>query len=210
MNTHLDKRSPSLSGAGRGYLVFKRVFDILLSLVLLPVLVIVAVLLLIVNPGLNPGPLFYRQERMGRDCRPFRPWKFRSMVGTREIRRGPYDPPEDHRITRLGMFLRRTRLDELPQIINVLTGEMSLIGPRPDYLPHAQAYLHEVPGYRERHVMRPGISGLAQITVGYAATADGVRAKTDADLWYIHHASAWLDLRIAWRTCVTVLRGMGR
>ncbi|MBW7922546.1 MAG: sugar transferase [Rubellimicrobium sp.] len=210
MSAHLDNTRPVLFTCRPGFLRFKRVFDLLVSLILVPAFLLTGLVLLIVNPFLNPGPLFFAQDRMGRGCRPFRAWKFRSMLGAAEIARGPYDPAEDQRITTLGQFLRRTRLDELPQIINVLKGEMSLIGPRPDYLAHARRYLEEIPGYRERHVVRPGISGYAQITVGYAETPESVREKVAADLWYIRNASIRLDCWIAWRTFVTVLHGLGR
>ncbi len=201
------------SDAGRasrvGYAVFKRAFDIVGVLALMPVFFGVALFLVVVNPRSNPGPLFFRQDRMGRHCRPFQAWKFRSMVEAEAIDRGPFDALETHRITPLGRFLRRTRLDELPQVLNVLRGEMSLIGPRPDYLAHAIVYLREVPGYRERHAVRPGISGLAQVTHGYVDGLDGVHAKVAQDLRYIREASVATDLSIAWRTVLTVLRREG-
>ncbi len=209
MNAQLERLAESPARQRREYRMFKRGFDIAVSLLLLPILVQIALILLILNPFLNRGRLFYLQERMGLGCRPFRTIKFRTMIAAPKIARGPYDPPELHRITSLGRLLRRTRVDELPQIINVLKGEMSLIGPRPDYIVHARRYLTEIPGYRQRHVMRPGISGLAQITVGYVDTAEGVRAKTEADLYYIRNASVLVDCRIALRTLLTVIRGLG-
>lgn len=210
MDTRFDTGIVAGTGQRRGFLIFKRAFDIAVSLVLLPPLVLAGLALLLLNPAFNRGRLFYVQPRMGRDCVAFRAWKFRTMIPAAAVTRGPYDPPEDQRITRLGQVLRRTRLDELPQIINVLKGEMSLIGPRPDYIVHALRYLGEVPGYRERHAMRPGISGYAQITLGYVDSLEGVRSKTAADLHYIGNASIRLDCWIAWRTFVTVLRGLGR
>lgn len=189
--------------------VFKRGFDLVVVFLLLPALFVTALALLLLNPFLNRGPLFFVQERMGRDCRPFRAVKFRTMTEVPAIRRGPYDALEQGRITPLGRFLRRCRLDELPQVLNVLKGDMSLIGPRPDFLDHAVFYLAEVPGYRERHAVRPGISGYAQVTVGYVEGPEGVRAKVDADLWYIAHASIALDLWVAWRTAVIVFSRQG-
>jgi lipopolysaccharide/colanic/teichoic acid biosynthesis glycosyltransferase len=146
---------------------------------------------------------------MGRGCRPFRAWKFRTMAPAPEIRRGAFDALEEHRITPLGRWLRRSRLDELPQVWNVLRGEMSLIGPRPDYLQHALVYLDQVPGYRERHAVRPGISGLAQTELGYVDGIEGVRAKVALDLHYVRHASPALDLWIAWRTLRVVIGRQG-
>jgi lipopolysaccharide/colanic/teichoic acid biosynthesis glycosyltransferase len=188
---------------------FKRSFDIVVSVALLPALLTVALALLVLNPLFNRGPLFFVQERMGRGCRPFRAWKFRSMVPVSEIDRGAFDALDTHRITSLGRVLRRSRLDELPQVLNVLRGEMSLIGPRPDYLAHALVYLETVPGYRERHQVLPGISGYAQIELGYVDGVKGVQAKVDADLEYVRHASLFLDLWIAWRTLQVMLAREG-
>ena len=190
----------------------KRGFDLGLCLLLLPALLTAALLLVLLNPFANRGPLFFVQERMGQGCRPFRAWKFRTMASPPRgaaIARGAFDALDAHRITPLGRWLRRSHLDELPQVLNVLRGEMSLIGPRPDYLEHARIYLEAVPGYRERHQMRPGISGYAQIELGYAAGLEGVRAKVGADLHYVRHASLALDLRIAARTLLAVLGRRG-
>lgn len=200
---------PDPLAAPWSFRLFKRVFDGVLCLALVPSLALVALCLLVLNPWLNRGPLFFVQERMGRGCRPFRAWKFRTMAPAPEVGRGAWDALDEHRITPLGRWLRRTRLDELPQLWNVLRGEMSLIGPRPDFLPHALVYLAEVPGYRERHAVRPGISGLAQTELGYVDGPDGVRAKVALDLHYVRHASPTLDLWIAWRTLHVVLGRQG-
>lgn len=192
------------------YAVGKRLFDIGFStLVLLPAMLVVALALLLANPFYNPGPLFYAQKRMGRDCKPFRALKFRTMRATPRDRRGPDDPVDQQRITPLGHVLRRSRFDELPQILNVYRGDMSLIGPRPDYFRHAHHYMRAIPGYRTRHMVRPGISGLAQIRHGYAEGMDATRRKTGADLDYIRNASLKLDLWIFWRTIVTVVNLRG-
>lgn len=203
---------PDIAVKGResaAFRLFKIGFDSLLCLALLPALLVVATALLVLNPRYNRGPLFYVQERMGRDCQPFRAIKFRTMVDVPAIERGPFDALEHHRITPLGGFLRKTRLDELPQILNVLAGEMSLIGPRPDFLPHALVYVETVPGYRERHAVRPGISGYAQITHGYVDGADGIRRKVEADLHYIRNASIGFEIWIAWQTLLTVILRKG-
>ena len=112
-------------------------------------------------------------------------------------------------VTRLGAVLRKTRLDELPQILNVLRGDMSLIGPRPDCFHHARKFVRVVPGYRERHNVRPGISGLAQVTFGYAQGVDATVAKVNADLHYIRNASFAMDMKVFFRTIVTVLMFRG-
>lgn len=186
----------------------KRAFDILLSLYLLPVLIILGVGLLLLNPFFNRGSLLFVQPRMGRDCRAFRAYKFRTMVAS-DVKRGPNDPLERDRITRLGGFLRRTRLDELPQILNVLKGDMSLIGPRPDYYDHAVAFLDTIQGYRERHMVRPGISGLAQTEIGYVEGTEATKRKVQADLFYITNTGFALEAWIFWRTLLTVFGRAG-
>ncbi|WP_283643629.1 sugar transferase [Marinovum algicola] len=184
---------------------FKRSFDIAFSILLLPMLCLTALCLVVLNPFFNRGPLLYIQPRMGRDCRAFPAMKFRSMLPAANIARGANDPLETHRITTLGRFLRKSRLDELPQVLNVLRGDMSLIGPRPDYFHHARYYLRVIPGYRARHRVRPGISGLAQTQLGYAAGLDATAAKVRADLYYIENAGFRLETWIFWRTVLTVL-----
>ena len=205
-SAELDRRVRAASVQPLGYRVAKRTFDLVFTTVLLlPATLFVALCLLALNPFFNPGPLFYRQKRMGRGCRPFRAIKFRTMTGRASGHRGPEDPVESHRIPRLGLFLRRSRFDELPQIFNVYLGQMSLIGPRPDYYRHAYHYMRAIPDYHLRHAVRPGISGLAQIELGYAEGVDATRLKTAADIDYIRRASSTLDAWIFWRTIVTVI-----
>ncbi|MEM9785067.1 MAG: sugar transferase [Pseudomonadota bacterium] len=201
---HNDKISDTPSGGvARG--VSKRAFDLALALVLLALLMVCAVFLLVLNPFMNPGPLLFRQQRMGLGCRPFTAYKFRSMIEERIQERGAFDALEKDRITALGHWMRRCRIDELPQIINVLRGEMSMIGPRPDSYAHACVYLREIPGYRDRHQVLPGITGLAQTQIGYVDGLDGIQRKVAADAHYIRHANLWFDLWIAWRTVWVIL-----
>ncbi|MDF0599276.1 sugar transferase [Psychromarinibacter sp. C21-152] len=187
----------------------KRAFDIVMSLLLLPVLAGVALLLLFLNPWLNEGPLLFVQKRMGRDCRPFRALKFRTMRAAPEISRSAEGGLEFERITKLGHVLRKYRLDELPQILNVLWGDMSLIGPRPDCYEHAEHYLGSVPRYRHRHAVRPGISGLAQVEVGYVEGSAATRRKVSADLYYIANANHRMEIWLVWRTIVTIVGRKG-
>lgn len=189
--------------------VVKPAFDILVSLCLLPVLAVCSVVLLVLNPFFNRGPLLFVQTRMGRDCSAFSAIKFRTMVPAARITRKADDPLEQHRITPLGQILRKTRIDELPQIINVLRGEMSLIGPRPDYFHHARKYMRSVPGYRRRHSVRPGISGLAQTDLGYVDSTEGTRLKVKLDLHYVDNLGARVDAYVFWRTLVTVFGRRG-
>jgi len=196
---------PSIIGGSRFFWLCKRIFDILASLLLMVILVPTAMLLVILNPLFNRGPLFFVQERMGKGCLPFKAIKFRSMTHIGEIIRGHEDPIEIERITPLGKLMRKCRIDELPQIINVLKGDMSLIGPRPDYFEHARAFQASVPGYTERHVVRPGISGLAQVEIGYVEGCEGTRKKVAADLRYIRNAGFRMELTLIWKTLLTVL-----
>jgi lipopolysaccharide/colanic/teichoic acid biosynthesis glycosyltransferase len=188
---------------------FKRLFDLAVCILLLPGLIASCIVALVLNPFYNKGSLFYIQTRMGKDCHPFKAIKFRSMSPVPKVMRGHDDPIEAHRITRLGGFLRRSRLDEVPQILNVLRGDMSLIGPRPDYYEHAQNYLSIIPGYKARHQVRPGISGLAQVSLGYAEGIDATHRKTHADHYYIHNADFKMDTIIALKTLAIVATRSG-
>ena len=190
-------------------LIVKTCSDRFAALSLFCLLIPIAIVLIVLNPFLNRGSLWFVQRRMGYRCQPFWAIKFRTMTTVKEMERGAFDALEHDRITGLGRFLRKTRIDELPQIINVLRGEMSLIGPRPDAYDHARVYLQAVPGYRARHEVMPGISGLAQTEVGYVDGMEGVRRKVAADLHYVAHATARMDLWIVWRTLVVVLSRRG-
>jgi lipopolysaccharide/colanic/teichoic acid biosynthesis glycosyltransferase len=198
-----------LSAAQKRYLVMKRAFDLFLSIPLLIVFAFFAVVLLALNPFFNAGPLFYVQRRMGKGCEPFMAYKFRSMVPVKQVSRGAFDPLDSDRITPLGRIIRKTRIDELPQVLNVLFGDMSLIGPRPDSYDHAVIYVATIPGYEARCQVQPGISGYAQIKVGYVDGRDGVIKKVRADMAYIRNASFSFDLLIAWRTLYTILTRQG-
>ncbi len=206
-----DPKNVSAAHNSKGFLFHtgKRVFDVSFSIVLLPLFLATCCVILLLNPFFNRGPLFFVQLRMGRHCRPFRAIKFRSMTVAASVTRGAEDPIEQHRITPFGRFLRRTRIDEVPQILNVIKGQMSLIGPRPDYFSHARFYVRRIPGYRERHAVRPGISGLAQTELGYAEGLDATESKVRADLYYIMKSSPALEVWIFWRTLTTVFGRRG-
>jgi lipopolysaccharide/colanic/teichoic acid biosynthesis glycosyltransferase len=182
----------------------KAVFDGIICVVLLPIFLLFCLLLILLNPHFNRGPLFYIQPRMGRNCRAFNAIKFRSMIPVDKMTRRADDPLEEERITRLGRVIRQTRIDELPQILNVFRGEMSLIGPRPDYFHHARRFVRVVPEYRKRHSVLPGISGLAQTEQGYVDSIEATRQKVRLDLDYVDRMSFRLDLYIFWRTMMIV------
>ena len=187
----------------------KRLFDIFMALAALPVIGLLSLILLFLNPSRNPGPLFFVQDRMGKGGSVFRAIKFRTMLPADSVERGPSDPLETWRITALGAFLRRSRLDEFPQFINVLRGEMSVIGPRPDYIAHALAYRESIPGYAGRYVIRPGITGYAQVRLGYAEGPELTMRKTRLDHVYIRNAGWRVDGAILMRTLRVMRSGFG-
>ncbi|MGH1579296.1 sugar transferase [Planktotalea sp.] len=191
------------------FFFFKRLFDVVCCVLLLPVLAFSAIVLLILNPFMNKGKLIFVQTRMGQNCAPFQAYKFRTMSEEKATSRCPDSPLEVDRITPLGSKLRRLRIDELPQILNVLRGEMSMIGPRPDYFQYASQYIVSVPGYSDRHIIRPGISGLAQTQIGYVQSIAGTKLKVSADLEYIQNLGFFQELRIVWRTLVVICMRAG-
>ena len=188
----------------------KRMFDLSVCILLLPLLFIISIILLIINIPFNSGSLFFIQDRMGKNCSVFSAIKYRTMVPVKEITRKYDDPIEENRITSFGKILRKSRIDELPQILNVLKGEMSLIGPRPDYYLHALEYMKNVKGYRERHIIRPGITGLSQIRLGYAEGLEATAKKASIDNYYIQNVNYIIELKIIGNTIITIIRGMGK
>jgi len=181
-----------------------------LSLLLLPLLFTIGIILLVFNLFLNQGRLLFIQKRMGKNCEFFFVIKFRTMTDTIEITRKYDDPIETNRITSLGRILRKLRIDELPQILNVIKGEMSFIGPRPDYFPHALEYLNNIEGYRERHNVRPGITGLSQIRLGYVDSLEGTTKKAFIDNYYIQNVSYVIELKIIINTILVIIKGLGK
>lgn len=161
----------------------------------------------------SKGPALFRQARMGYRGNVFTLYKFRTMTTefdtTQSERDRAITQDDDRRITRLGRFLRRTRIDELPQMINILRGEMSWIGPRPEAVPLSEWYEKELPFYRYRHIVRPGISGWAQVMQGHVAAPNEVLEKLHYDFYYIKNFSPWLDLLIVLKTIRTMLTGFG-
>ncbi|MEC7760310.1 MAG: sugar transferase [Pseudomonadota bacterium] len=184
--------------------------DLGLAVILLPFVALIGVGLIFLNRRYNPGPLLFVQTRLGRAAVPFQIYKFRTMAVEGSGARGALDPLDVQRIGALGAWLRRSRFDELPQVINILRGEMSFIGPRPDQLDHAEFYVRHLPFYAGRLNVLPGISGLAQVTLGYAEGLAQTRAKARRDLVYVRHASFWLDARITWLTLISLVQHSGR
>jgi len=187
----------------------KRLLDVVTVIVLAPFwLPLAAGVALAVRFG-SKGPALYSQPRVGRDGQVFTLWKFRSMVHGLQAPGVDFAQAEDPRITRVGRVLRRTRLDELPQLFNVLMGHMSLIGPRPEQTAFVRDFAATIPSYPYRHLVRPGLTGWAQVQQGYADSADTTRIKLSYDLYYVAHYSLALDLLIAAKTVKTVCTGFG-
>lgn len=187
----------------------RRLRDVLLSSALLVMTLPVCVVAACMIKLESPGPVIYRQTRVGLNGRPFLLLKFRSMRHDAE-RDGPrWAEVGDVRVTRVGAWMRRTRIDELPQLLNVLRGEMSLIGPRPERPHFVQTLARTVPGYERRTDVLPGITGLAQVKLPYGASIDDARRKLAWDLTYVRHRSLALDLRILVATVRVVLLGIG-
>jgi lipopolysaccharide/colanic/teichoic acid biosynthesis glycosyltransferase len=159
----------------------------------------------------GPGPILFRQARIGYAGARITVYKFRTMrpVDIEDERRAAMTGDGDDRITRVGAFLRRTRIDELPQIFNILKWQMSWIGPRPEAEVLSVWYTSELPFYRYRHVVKPGISGWAQVNQGHVAEVEEVNRKLQYDFYYIKYFSPWLDLLILFRTIKTMLTGFG-
>jgi lipopolysaccharide/colanic/teichoic acid biosynthesis glycosyltransferase len=195
-----------LAPSARAYLVAKSVGDFIAALALLILtgpLILGAMLLVRLT---SPGPMLYSQTRLGRRGRPFRIYKIRTMMHNCESLTGPqWSTPGDTRITRVGRFLRRTHIDELPQLWNVLRGDMSLIGPRPERPEFAPRLEQAVPHYRQRLAVRPGVTGLAQVQLPPDSDLASVRTKTAYDLHYICTMGVLLDVRIAWATLFKML-----
>ena len=189
----------------------KRVIDIFLILLSAPVTLYFGLLTaLIIKLSAPCSPVFYLQERVGRFGRIFKIYKFRTMAVDAEQGEAVWSPENDPRITWVGRSLRKYRLDELPQLWNVLKGDMSLVGPRPERPEMVEKLEKTVPYYRERENLLPGLTGWAQIRYPYGATIEDARAKLEYDLYYLQNLSVALDLRIILRTLRIVVFGLER
>ena len=203
-DTSIEVRPP-----GPLYDMVKRSLDIGLILISAPItLPMMAITALAIKLD-SPGPVLFRQERVGRHGRRFEIVKFRSMFTDAERNGAQFAGEKDDRITRVGRFIRKYRIDELPQFWNVLRGDMSLIGPRPEQVSFVQDFRNEIPYYPQRHAVRPGITGWAQVRSGYAASTRETRRKLAFDLYYVKYRSLALDLLIICLTLKTMVTGFG-
>ncbi|WP_435950475.1 sugar transferase [Psychrobacter sp. DM8] len=188
------------------YMMVKYCLDVLIILLLLPMTLIICVLTALAIKREDGGKVFYVQSRVGYRGKTIKVYKFRSM---REQAKEVLTVDNDDRITKVGKFIRKTRVDELPQFLNVIKGELSLIGPRAEFIDFAVKLEQQVPFFNYRHIVKPGISGWAQVNQGYATGAEETQLKIEYDFYYIKHISFTLDLLIFFRTIHTTLTGFG-
>lgn len=184
----------------------KRAFDLVIAvpalIISIPFLIVIGILIRLDSPG----PVLYSQRRIGRDGDRFTIYKLRSMSNDAESAGAKYAVVNDPRVTRIGRWLRKTRIDEIPQLWNVIRGEMSIIGPRPERPENEQMLEDAIPGFHMRTVVQPGLTGWAQICAPYANTTDQSSKKLEFDVYYIRNASNRLDLQIAIRTLLVMAR----
>jgi exopolysaccharide biosynthesis polyprenyl glycosylphosphotransferase len=189
----------------------KRALDFICGLLLGMVFLIALPIIALLIKLDSPGPVFYKQDRMGLHGKEFKVMKFRSMVQDAESDgQARWATKNDDRITRVGRFIRKTRVDELPQVLNVLKGDMSMVGPRPERQQFISKLQREIPFYRTRLAAKPGLTGWAQVSYGYGATVEDAMVKLQYDLYYIKHQSLWFDLKIMLRTVAVVLKMKGQ
>jgi len=200
----LDLSCSPMDGSAR---LFKRLEDLLVGSAIISLILPVCLIVGVAIKLSSPGPILFKQYRMGINGKRFKVYKFRSMVVHKEKEGGVTQATRnDARVTRVGAFLRRTSLDELPQFFNVLQGRMSIVGPRPHALAHNEYYKDLVESYMQRHKVKPGITGWAQVS-GYRGetdTLEKMKKRVEYDLWYIENWTLWLDLKIIW---LTVFKG---
>ena len=195
----------SRSNNNQLYLVGTKIVEVLVSLLGLVIGALFVPVLLIGNAIGNRGKLFYQQERVGKNGELFTIYKFRTMIENAEAQGAVFSSPNDRRITPLGKFLRRTRIDEIPQFVNILKGDMGVIGPRPERPFFVKEISEIMPFYETRHVIKPGLTGWAQVNYSYGESIEDSLVKLQYDLYYIKHRSIFLDMNIVIKTISTVL-----
>lgn len=195
----------SRSNQNQLYLLVVRILEILISAIGLAFGIILIPFIIIGNLIGNRGPIFYVQERIGKNGIPFKILKLRTMIKNAESNGAVFTTSNDSRITAFGKFLRKTRLDEIPQFFNILKGEMGVIGPRPERPVFVREIAEVMPFYETRHVIKPGLTGWAQVNYSYGETIDDSLIKLQYDLYYIKHRSIFLDINIILKTFSTVL-----
>ena len=195
----------SRSNQNKFYKLFHRLFDIMMALIGIAFFLVIFPFILIGNLIGNRGPIFYTQKRIGRNGFAFKIIKLRTMVTDAEKDGAVWAKKNDTRITGFGKFLRRSRIDEIPQFFNILFGEMSVIGPRPERPVFVRELSEQIPFYETRHVVKPGLTGWAQVMGSYASSKDDALEKLQYDLYYIKHRNLFMDLSIVLKTISTVV-----
>jgi sugar transferase (PEP-CTERM system associated) len=190
--------------------MLKRLIDVTISVILLILFFPLVMLIILLIKIDSKGPVLFSQLRVGKDHSPFQMHKFRSMIDGAESLTGPvWAGDNDPRVTRVGRFIRKLRMDELPQLWNVLKGDMSFVGPRPEREHFVKKLEELIPFYRERFTVKPGITGWAQVSYGYGASVKDAIEKLNYDLFYIKNLSIWMDLMVIFKTIKIVLFGSG-
>jgi sugar transferase (PEP-CTERM system associated) len=212
----VESMRPSYLIYGRGFardpmtMVLKRVIDILASLIGLVVSLPLCLIAAVAVKLTSRGPVFFSQERTGQDGHPFRLIKFRTMRVDAERESGPvWAQKNDSRVTPVGRVLRLSRIDEIPQFLNILRGQMSFVGPRPERPHFVEQLTHEIPFYPLRHTVKPGLTGWAQVRHPYGASIEDAQEKLRYDLYYIKNTTPLFDLNIILRTVAVILGGQG-
>lgn len=200
----------SRSNENKLYIFFQRTFDVLISIIGLIFGLTLLPFILLGNLIGNKGPLFYTQDRVGRNSKTFRIIKLRTMIVNAEKDGVKWSQKGDKRVTAFGKFLRRSRLDEIPQFFNVLKGEMSIIGPRPERPFFVNELSRIIPFYETRHIIKPGLTGWAQVKTRYGSSVEDSLTKLQYDLYYIKHRSVFLDFNIVIKTLSTILYYRGQ
>ena len=195
----------SRSNQNHLYLVLVRLFEVVISILGLIIGLVLIPFILLANMLANKGPLFYTQERVGKNGENFTIIKFRTMGVNAEATGAVFATLNDMRVTKFGKFLRKSRIDEFPQFINILKGEMAVIGPRPERPMFVKEIAIKMPFYETRHVIKPGLTGWAQVNYSYGETIDDSLIKLQYDLYYIKHRSLFLDISIMFKTLSTIL-----
>jgi exopolysaccharide biosynthesis polyprenyl glycosylphosphotransferase len=188
----------------------KRAFDLIVGIGIgIAVLPLIPIVILAIRLD-SPGGVLYSQERVGLNGRRFRIFKFRSMRNDAERNGAQWAQKNDARVTRVGRIMRNTRIDELPQLWNVLRGDMTLVGPRPERPQFTEQLAEQLPGYNARHIVKPGLTGWAQVNYRYASSLHDTRIKTEYDLFYVKHSSLALDAKILAKTVAVVVGRKGQ
>ena len=206
---HLNEGILSTYKVNIVYFRIKSILEKILIMLFSPLLIFAVILVSIIIKMDSKGPVFFIQERAGRKGKPFKMYKFRSMITESEKDGARFTSTDDKRITKIGNILRKYRIDEIPQFLNILKGEMSLIGPRPEQVVFSNKFEKEIPFYAYRHLVNPGITGWAQVNHGYAAGTEETETKLEYDLYYVKYMGFWLDLIVILKTLKTIMTGFG-